>query len=706
MLTVLSLGTFWFPSRAHADSSTVGPLAPSSSGPLIGTYPLFKSDTPITTSLGNYMQLTEYTWAFDPLLDADPNHDYYIIFVSGAVQAKATGYCLSDGRQAPFGLSPVWPPSETVNIHTESGTIMTDEIRPVNGDHGDELGVLGLSLGVQLGPEDAKIEAGISWSQTIYAWTVRVTSLNSTDVTWETTIAKGLFPPIVCNKDGWVWGYTSGISVSEGRTPRIDVTLTGNFFTKPCLTCPGQLDPEGTVGPNFRSLSISPAISFETNPLTGANIAFSACRGAFSSCRSNGTEFVHGQHAFFVPGTYLVMATPPDDYSFAGDWDMSGGVSRANLDFSNQTSLQLCCNPTIVNVTGNGVLRAVFLPKLTFLTDPPDKGAIGISAGWPYCPADTSFGSEGWFHNGDWTFLPSPRVTSGHSNSNTELRLCFKVPDGYRFDHFTTTAEVVSSFSNDPSPTIAVAGPTTIEAWFSPTTSSPSPDAPSAPSSLVATGQYGHVDLSWNPPLSDGGSHVTGYQIYKGNSFGSVSLLTLVGNQLWYQDSSVSNGQVYYYRVTAANSAGESPTSNADSARPGVDRITVSPDPRSVLTSGQVQFSAVARAESGEIVQGASFSWTTSVPGASITNAGLFKAGTIVGTFTEEVSALAEGVTGYATVIVQAPPSTRAGTASLPIDFSGLWTWALIPGILALVVGLFGVMAYRRRAGRRPKTVV
>ena len=106
----------------------------------------------------------------------------------------------------------------------------------------------------------------------------------------------------------------------------------------------------------------------------------------------------------------------------------------------------------------------------------------------------------------------------------------------------------------------------------------------------------------------------------------------------WYQDTSVTNGQVYYYRVTADNSVGEGPSSNIDSAKPGIDRIAISPDPRSVMTGGQVQFSAVARAESGEIVQGVSFSWTTSVPGASISSAGLFKAGSVVGTFTEEVS--------------------------------------------------------------------
>ena len=114
-----------------------------------------------------------------------------------------------------------------------------------------------------------------------------------------------------------------------------------------------------------------------------------------------------------------------------------------------------------------------------------------------------------------------------------------------------------------------------------------------------------------------------------------------------------------------------------------------------------MQFSAFARAASGEIIQGVSFSWTTSVPGASTTDAGLFKAGTIIGTFTEEVSASAASVNGYATVIVQAPPGTRAGTASLSSDFLEPWTWALIPGAVAAVVGVLGVSVYRKKVNRR-----
>ena len=163
----------------------------------------------------------------------------------------------------------------------------------------------------------------------------------------------------------------------------------------------------------------------------------------------------------------------------------------------------------------------------------------------------------------------------------------------------------------------------------------------------------------------------------------------------------MTNGQVYYYRVTAVNSAGEGPSSNTDSARPGIDRITIAPDPRSVLTGAQVQFSAFARAESGEIIQGVSFSWATSVPGASITSAGLFKAGTIIGTFTEEVSASAAGVNGYATVMVQEPPGTRSGTANLSFDYFGPWTWMLIPGVVAAVIGVLGFVVYRKKLNRR-----
>jgi len=890
LLMVLG-STLTFPSKVSAQGTTTGvaQTTPGISGPLVAACIQSNSrcippsnpiiDASDISAYKNYVRLTESAWAFDPLSETDQYNDYYIVFVSAAIQAKGDNpqTCLWDGR-----LSNFVGPSLRVEISTSTGTILTDKINPISS-HGDELATLGYNLGLTLGigPSGqggigASVNAGISWSQIIYAWETKVTSLDSSDVVWETTISHALLANLNCNQDAFVWGYAVAISVGEGQGPVVDVSMTGNFIVKDvcvtsiCLPNVGSIDQLPHESFPIK-LSLPRAISFETNPLVGSVVL-------------NGTEFAGGQHTFLPAirpfGIYSAAAVPPEDYIF-DHWQVEGGVSL--------TGQSLRSNPIAVNVTGNGVLRAVFAAKLTFLTDPPNVGSISISG-----PGGTGCGSgavgSAFLHsNGDWTYISAlPPDPSVGGRDQPQLRVCANTPAGYKFDHWSSTAQFVGVDSPvDPTVVIALSGPSTIEAWFVPQTCCPGvyfatnlfyngggsirigtqnvtnsqvyypqgsavnplavplegyvfdhwvpspglrlddccaqtlksnpaifdvtgtgsqvltahflpkvtfqtdpagigsiswggcgpdypghsggdwiyaeafatvticantgpgyrfdhwttttgvsgslttpynnstsvtlwmnpvvikawftslvspvtpPSAPSAPSSLVAIGQNGDVDLAWNVPLSNGGSPVTGYSVYRGDSFSGLSFLASIGNQLWYQDTSATNGQAYYYRVTAVNPAGEGPSSNTDSARPGIDRITIAPDPRSVLTGAQVQFSAFARAESGEIIQSVSFSWATSVPGASITNAGLFKAGTIIGTFTEEVSASAAGVNGYATVIVQAPPGARASTASLPFDSLGPWTWALIPGAVAVAIGVLGVIMYRKKTNTR-----
>jgi len=890
---VLSLGSFGLPLGVLVKGATtgVGPLTPGPSGPLVPTDPPLR-DIEKTAPEGNYVRMMQYSWAFDPLVEADPNFDYYIVFISAAVQAKGD-WCLADGRTFQTGLTTsLTPPSQLVRIEMQNGKILTDKTTPMNHAFGQELGSTTLSLGLDLGVKsesgvEASVSAGISWTQIIFDYVIGINSVNSTELIWQTTIHRpSSSPPSglgVCNKEPWVWGYSFGLSVPEGQTPVIGVSVTGFFFKlNGCLpfciydiepfTLPTGCAPYQNDICDPYSLTLPLAIKFETNPLVGS-IVF------------NGTEFEHGQHAFYSPGTYNAAATPPDGYIF-DHWETNYGGHGGP-------------NPAVFNVAGNGFLRAVFAAKLTLLTDPPEIGSISIASSvggqcgpghpngdWAYvsslppksdglvvvcanvpagyafdhwsstgalsyqfkdndtvsgfyltgpstmkawfspktcCPGvifNTNLNNNGgpalmggsifigtqdvtnsrlyfargrvieplavpsegyvfdhwdlsglslvlqdtecgptcgyvgnngsnpglfnvtgtccWYvtahfalkitfetnppgtgsislegcgpnypghQDGDWV-LANPSLALYPPNTQT---ICANTPTGYKFDHWTTTSPITGNWErpvfapyNSTTQVVIWMTPFVIKAWFTSLSnnSSTAPSVPRAPSSLVATGQYGRVDLSWNIPLSDGRAQITSYQIYRGNSFGSLSLLSSVGNQLWYQDTSVTNGQVYYYRVTAVNSPGEGPSSNTESARPGIDRITIAPDPRSVLTGGQVQFSAFATAESGEIIQGVSFSWTTSVPGASITNAGLFKAGTIIGTFTEEVSATAAAVNGYATVIVQAPPGTRASTASLPFDSFGPWTLALIPGAVAVAIGVLGVIIYRKKINR------
>ncbi|MCK4444681.1 MAG: right-handed parallel beta-helix repeat-containing protein [Thermoplasmata archaeon] len=90
----------------------------------------------------------------------------------------------------------------------------------------------------------------------------------------------------------------------------------------------------------------------------------------------------------------------------------------------------------------------------------------------------------------------------------------------------------------------------------SPMTSPPYP--PYKPKDLTATGSNNRVLLTWSAPAYDGGSPITNYIIYRDTSIGGIEFLAETGNVLEYTDDDVTNGQNYYYRISAKNAVGES----------------------------------------------------------------------------------------------------------------------------------------------------
>lgn len=75
------------------------------------------------------------------------------------------------------------------------------------------------------------------------------------------------------------------------------------------------------------------------------------------------------------------------------------------------------------------------------------------------------------------------------------------------------------------------------------------------------------VGLSWTVPF-DGGSVITGYNIYRGTTSGGETLLATVTSGTTYNDFAVVGAVTYYYEVSAVNGDGEGARSTEMSATP------------------------------------------------------------------------------------------------------------------------------------------
>ncbi|MDD1772550.1 MAG: fibronectin type III domain-containing protein [Methanomassiliicoccales archaeon] len=103
---------------------------------------------------------------------------------------------------------------------------------------------------------------------------------------------------------------------------------------------------------------------------------------------------------------------------------------------------------------------------------------------------------------------------------------------------------------------------------------------PSAPTNLTVTVHNGYLTLNWAASVNDGGMDLIEYQIYRSNGTSGYAFLdTVSASTTGYNDSDVTNGANYTYKVKAVNSEGSSLFSNAASgipcSRPGVVDLDV-----------------------------------------------------------------------------------------------------------------------------------
>ncbi len=108
---------------------------------------------------------------------------------------------------------------------------------------------------------------------------------------------------------------------------------------------------------------------------------------------------------------------------------------------------------------------------------------------------------------------------------------------------------------------------------------------PGVPTGVCAVPGNEKVTVNWTAPRNTGGSTINGYNVYRGEV---QNMLSYIGTSMTssYVDNGLTNGQMYYYSVTAVNGVGESGRSAEVSVTPAA--VPGTPiDPTAVASDGQ-----------------------------------------------------------------------------------------------------------------------
>ena len=327
----------------------------------------------------------------------------------------------------------------------------------------------------------------------------------------------------------------SGITTDETAPADITDLVTSDFEQNSIRlnwTAPGD---NGNVG-----IADQYDIRYSTALITEANWALATpAPGPYPAPSTSGT-----MESFIVSGLntdttyYFAIKTADEVPNWAGVSNSPSGTTIDETAPADITDLA-ASNPTMTSIT------------LTW-TAPGDNGNSGTATTYDLRNYTVPITEANWALATQLTGEPVPSVAG-----SGETFIVTGLSQSTTYYFAIKTADEIPNWagiSNSPSGTTI--------------------STPSQPINLRAMGTDTQITLAWNAPASDGGGPITGYNIYRGTvSDGEVFLIN-IGNVLLYADLGLGNGDTYYYKVAAVNTAGEGPLSNEASATPDATWIT------------------------------------------------------------------------------------------------------------------------------------
>lgn len=92
---------------------------------------------------------------------------------------------------------------------------------------------------------------------------------------------------------------------------------------------------------------------------------------------------------------------------------------------------------------------------------------------------------------------------------------------------------------------------------------------PGFPTNTIVQGGNKFVEMSWDPPIDNGGAEILNFNVYRNTSGNDPEMfISIPANNLFFNDTDVINGVGYLYWISAVNSEGESEMAGPFNATP------------------------------------------------------------------------------------------------------------------------------------------